>query len=556
LFNYFIISILIINAPILNIQFSGNNTISSKKLLREISAKKNTEFNELNLKYDIQKINKLYKELGFFNGEVTPNVKMETDGITITFSIQEGSRPKIKKIIVRGGEKEQLKKCFFIKQQQYFIREQINKTKRKLKDYYRDRGYPYVTVVSSVMPDSGLIIFDIDKGGRYYIGDIQVNGLTHCALGIVLREIELRKGELFSQTKLQNSQRRIYRLGFFGTVDVQLNKNSSDTLDLIFSVRELKSRLLNLGIGLTIPLSFLISLSIEELNIFNWGQSFLVRPSFRVNLKQEWDVLFEGRYVIPHLTPAKFTASILPFYQLEDKLDFFRITRGAELRISKIYSENIQFNIGNRYKFIKIEPKIILPDTFKGVTNSVKIEWLFDYRDEFFNPKKGIYLLPIVEYAGGILGGDNDFFRLGIEERVFVPIFSCIFAHRFRFGWLFPTDGIGVYEKYSLGGQYSLRGYPEKSIGPDSIGSEKYGEIMANLNLEERINLLKNFGVVLFADAGFVNNKLDLQRREFIKVSAGLGLRYYTPIGPLRGDLGFPLTTKGREIYVGLYHIF
>ncbi len=101
-----------------------------------------------------------------------------------------------------------------------------------------------------------------------------------------------------------------------------------------------------------------------------------------------------------------------------------------------------------------------------------------------------------------------------------------------------------------------MRGYSERSIGPDSIGDERYGRVIANYNLEFRFKIPLNLGIVTFFDAGFVGNEIHVQTRQYLRSSTGFGLRYYTPIGPLRADVGLPLDKKGVQYYFGIYHIF
>ena len=547
---------MIFNIPITKIDFIGNKSISRKELLQEIISEKNGEYKDVNLTYDTQKILQLYKNNGFFTAKVDPKVNTIEEAVEIVFFIEEGTRPRIIKITIDDDEYKEIKNLFQIKVNDFFIEEKIYNTEKRVENYYKDRGYPFASVSSSMLPDSGVLIFNIEKGLLHYIGEIEIKGLKICNPIVIHREIELKRGDVFNKSKLYNSQRNIYALGFFSTVSLEMLRHEPDTIDLIFTVRELKSRVLNFGFGFSIPLSFLISLGFEELNLFNAGNRFQIRPSFKINIDGEWETKFEGKYMIPHLTPARLNISLLPFYWIEDKLEFRRTTRGAEFRISKVYNENIQYNIANKYKYVDFKPKVTLPDTFKGLTNSLKFQFMVDYRDEFFNPKKGMYLLPLVEYAGGIFGGDNHFLRLEIEERLFLPLFKNTVAQRLKIGTIIPTDGLAIYEKYYLGGQYSLRGYPERSVGPDSIGEEKYGNILANLNIEYRISLPMNFGLVAFFDVGYIDNEIDLTRRDFLKPSAGFGLRFYTPIGPLRGDIGFPLRDEGYEIYLGIYHIF
>jgi outer membrane protein insertion porin family len=552
LFAVFIIT----NPYISTVQFSGNSTISDRTLRSEITSKQGGEFAELNLSYDVERIKRLYSNRGYFSTEVTPQVDIRDTVAVITFQVTEGSRPEISKIMVRGAEQEKIRKHFRIQVGDHFVRERILATEVEIESYYKDRGYPFAEVSHEALPDSGVLLLDVDEGGRYYVRNIEVRGLNKTRPRVVHREIELKRGDLYSKSRVYNSERRIYALGFFSILKVEMLRQHADSIDLIFNVRELRSRILNFGIGITFPLSFLLSFGFEELNLANIGHRVNINPLFKINIDREWETRVEGRYSLPYVTSLGLQFSVLPFIWFEEKEDFSRHTRGNEFRITKVFSEEVGLNISHQYKYVSIAPKVTLPDTIKGVTNSIKLEFLMDRRNEFFDPHEGTYLLPMVEYAGGIFGGANHFVRLETEERFFIVLFNNTLAQRFKFGVLIPTDGVAVYEKYYIGGQYTLRGYPEKSIGPDSIADERYGNILLNFNLEYRIRLPFNFGLVGFFDAGYVGNEIRLGDPELLKTTAGFGLRYFTPIGPLRLDVGFPLREKGSEFYFGIYHTF
>ncbi|MGQ9702253.1 MAG: BamA/OMP85 family outer membrane protein, partial [bacterium] len=450
-------------------------------------------------------------------------------------------------------------KLIEIEKNDFFLQEKIKKTTDILESFYKDRGYAFAQVKTELLPDSGILIFEIQKDGVYYINEVAIRGLKFCNPAVVRHEIKLQKGDIYSHKEIRNSRLRIYRLGFFSTVDIDLVKISDDTLNVIFNLRELKSRIFNWGIGISIPLSFIISIGLEEMNLFNAGHRFKIQPSFKINMKKEWETKIDLIYSIAYFTTLSLSPSILPFYWYENKQDFIRKSWGSEFRLSKILSENIQANIANKYKYTDLRMKTELPDTFSGTTNSLKIQLMCDYRNEFFNPKSGIYFVPLVEYAGGIFGGSNHYLRFEAEARHYQNFLwgkRNILAQRLKLGIVIPTDGVSLDEKYYLGGQYSIRGYPEKSIGPDSLQNEHYGEILVNFNFEDRFTIYKNFGIVLFLDAGYIDNKENFFFREYLKASTGIGLRYYTPIGPVRADLGIPISDKGREFYLGLYHIF
>uniref|UniRef100_A0A7C4TCC6 POTRA domain-containing protein n=1 Tax=candidate division WOR-3 bacterium TaxID=2052148 RepID=A0A7C4TCC6_UNCW3 len=548
---------ILLSEPISKITFIGNHAIPNREIRQSILSRVKGEYNEIIVNQDVNRIARIYYNKGFFKTEIQSEVKKREEGVEVIFNIIEGVRPRIKEIRIEDSLKKPAEKIFVIKPNDYFLQERIKESRDKLESFYKEQGYAFAEVTFSLVPDSGYLIFSIKRGEVFYIKDILVKGLKVTNPLVVHREIELKRGERYNQKKVLNSQRRIYSLGFYSAVGVEIVRVSSDSLNLIFSVKELKTRLLNFGAGVSLPIGFLLSFGLEELNLFNLGQRFRIEPSFKIDIKGDWEAKFETRYILPYITPLKLNFSILPFYWYEKSSEFIRKTRGAEFRFSRVYSENIQANISNKYKFVDYESETILPDTIKGVTNSVKFQTMVDYRDEFFNPKRGLYFIPTFEYAGGILGGENNFFRIEIEEKTFFQILEkIVFAQRTKAGVIFQTDGLSIDEEYYLGGQYTLRGYNEKSVGPDSIGDEHYGKILFNSNFEMRTGIFKNWGLVSFLDLGYVDNKIDLSRTEFLKWSLGLGLRYNTPIGPIRCDFGLPMTEEGYGIYFGLYHIF
>ncbi len=552
----FLLTILIIQIPIRQVSFLGNKTLKSNQLISAILSTRDTEYKEINLSYDIHRLKKLYKENGFFRTKIDTRIDTTEKGIIIKFNIEEGERPKIKKIYVRGCKREKIKELFKIRVNDYFIRDRIEKTRKNIEHYFNDHGYPFCNVSVIPKPDNASLEFSIEKDTLYYIGRIQCRGLKQCRPEVIYQEIDFKTGDKFSRKKLLKSQKQIYYLGFFSTVNFEMRTRKPDTIDLIFTMQELKSRLLNFGAGISFPLGFLLSFGIEELNLANRGYRLKINPSFKINIEHEWEAKLEGQYTIRHFTPARLNISILPFLWYEDKIEFIRQTRGNELRLTKLHSENIQTTISQQYKFVDLLPKQPLPDTFRGVTNSLKFQTMFDYRDQFFNPTQGFYLNPSIEFAGGFFGGANNFIRSAIDLRTFINFFKNTAAQRIKFGVLIPTDGVATYEEFYLGGEYSLRGYPDHAAGPDSIGEDRYGNILINYNLEYRISLPYRFGLVLFFDCGYIDNKIDFTKSNFLKTSSGIGLRYFTPIGPLRADFGIPLTENGYGIYLGFYNIF
>jgi outer membrane protein insertion porin family len=559
--NFFLVFV-IFAIPIKKVEFTGNTSVPSRVLYDAIISKTRETFDDINLTFDANRIGRVYHNHGFFNTKVMTGTQIDSNGIDITFAIQEGTRPRIRRIVFEGDTYKAYKRFLKIKPRDFFIQLKIKDSETGIRDYLLDKGYALAKVSTSVLADSGALVFSVNKGSIYYIKDITIRGLKVCNPDVVRREITLKKGDPYSKSRIRTSQRRIYSLSFFGTVDVEMLTVPPDSIELVFNIRELKSRILNFGFGVTIPPSFLFSFGIEELNLFNIGHRFLIRPSFRIKTERAWEAKLEGRYTVPYITPARLTLTLLPFYWREDTKAYVRKTTGGEIRLSKIYTDHIQVTIANKYKYVDYLARTA-PDTAKGITNSVKLELMTDYRDEFFNPKRGLYCTPFVEYAGGVLGGRNDYIRPELEVRLFKSVYFTTIAQRLRIGMMVSTGNLATDEKYSIGGQYSLRGYDEKSVGPDSlaIDSTHYGSVIINYNLEYRVHLPFYTGIIGFLDMGYVDNTFSLRNSEYLKFSAGFGLRYYSPIGPVRADMGFPLSTanggeRRPQIYVGIYHIF
>lgn len=550
------------------IAFIGNRTFSDRTLRSVIYTKKGGEVSEINFLYDSEKIVRHYRRFGYFATAVDYRISRQGEKTNLEFLVREGIRPLLERVMMRGADEfdvKQIKRRLLIKPGDYFLDDRIRLSKDNLENYLKDLGRPYAQVTTIVQPDSGYLLFEVDPGEIYYVREIRISGLKECHPRVLRKEIDIQRGDRYSRQQMRNCQRRLYSLGFFSTVDVELIRGQTDSLDLNFTVRELKSRLLNFGVGVSanyqsegeMPVNFITSLGVEELNLFNRGHRFLIQPSFSFGFPRRWEAKIEGRYTIPYVTALRLTVSTLPFYDLENTKEYERRTIGNELRVSKNIRENIQISVANQLKKIDFQSVSDVADTFRGATNSLKLQAIVDLRDDFFNPRRGYYLVPLVEYAGGVFGGDNHFVRLETEERFFLPLGPHTIAQRLKIGGLIPTGDVRPEEKYHLGGQYSLRGYNDRSLGPDSLYGEHFGNILCNFNLEFRMMVIRNFSLLGFSDFGTLVNRLDAQT-EFT-VGVGAGLRYYTPIGPLRFDAGIPATPwswSDFKIHLGFYNIY
>ena len=545
------------------LRFDGNKSFRDRRLAGVLVSKKGDPFSEAVLKYDLDILATFYSVQGFFGTKIDHRLERDTvrQRMRINIAIDEGERPRVEKVILTGiEEKEETALMGKVKAMEgaYLIDDKLNWSRLAVVNEIKEKGYPVAKVTTSFASETRYLVYAVERGPRAYFRETRITGLKRFRSRTVKREIKVRRGALYRQSKVVQSQRGIYRLGIFGYVDVATELAGVDSVDINFIVTETSPRMLNFGIGVQSPIRFLVSVGYLHLNMFNEGQVFSSDVSFAVNLEKEYDVKFEPRYTIPHIFGSSVYLLISPFIQYEDWKEFARITRGVEGKAIQFLGDNLQFNLTNRYKYVAIKEKN--PDSLipvSALTNSVIGNVIVDLRDDFFAPRRGFYFLPLVEDAGGVLGGDNHFYRLSAEVRLFQPLVHGIGAVRIRAGRIYPRrEPLSLHEKFSLGGQLSIRGFDDKSIGPDYSLKEHYGNIMANANFEYRFDLYKSLGGLVFIDVGDVRNDMESFDWSELAKAVGVGLRLGTAIGPLRLDYGRGFGQGGGRFYFGLYHIF
>jgi outer membrane protein insertion porin family len=282
-------------------------------------------------------------------------------------------------------------------------------------------------------------------------------------------------------------------------------------------------------------------------------------------------------YRIPYLTRYDLSFSTQPFARFESQVERFQLEYGAESGLNRDFTANLSLGLFNRLR------RVWYSDTsaagrigaVQAITNSLSLNPLYDTRNDVFDPRRGLYLNSNVELAGGFLGGDNSFCRFNADFRCFQRVMlSHLLALRVTAGLALPfgrATGVPYYEEYSVGGANTLRGYGERSIGPNLVtaDSSRYGDILGNANLEWRspivpvpTSVVKGVGGVLFADAAvlFGNQEDYAVKREYVGLAAGVGLRVNTPVGPIRLDYGKRLLDAPAgdwgKLYLGILNMF
>lgn len=556
------IIVLLLSLVVKEIMFVGNKEISSKTLNSIIETRKGKELNYVTLAKDSSKMCKYLRENGYLDGEVSTLIK----GDTLKFIIKEGKRSYTGEVEVKGAN-DWIINYFKELEKTPFITQKWEKKINEILVYFENNGYPHVKIKMDTtrIGDRLNVAISIQTGKRVYLRSIEFRGHRRINESFLRKVIPTKEGDIFSKKEIEKAIRALYYTRLFKFVDVRLQEleSSNDSVDCVFLLQPRKYRNFSFGIGYEIPSGFLGSVGLIHRNLLERGISLSLGLKLSCDIYENYQILLESVNIYPKLTPLKFDLSLRPLLSLSKEEDIIYSQGGGELSTKFKFMEEMDFTVVSKYKetrFIRGTPE---ERELKEIINSIGATQVFDARNDIFNPSKGLYLLFTLSSAGGILKGDYDFYKFIFESRNYRRfIFNSVVAIRIRTGAIIPYKGtmdVPHYEKFTLGGANSLRGFSERSIGPDKFGRYKYGSYLKNFNFELRSPYFKNIGIVAFYDSGFLVNKIASFKEE-IKMGIGFGFRYNSPLGPIRLDYGKDVKTSYKEdigkVYLALLQAF
>ncbi len=551
---YFLFS-LSLAEPIAKVVFLGNKGIKSKLLSQIIVSQKKKEFHSGLLEEDVSSLLEFYRNEGYFSAAIQGEVRREKKGVVVTFRILEGERSRIDSILFLGKKEPKVTELLKKYGYGFYSQGRVKKLEEEIERLYQNSGYYYADLKIDTLLFVGNrvnLVLRMVEGPVCYLWEIRFRGLHRIRDKDALRTTELKKGERYSQKRIYEAVRKLYATNLFENIYFKVNPltygaESGDSvlvsqLEVRFDCQELKERIFGFGLGYSSPPA-------RTYHSINWQHLNLLRKRHHLNLlvevnpdwKGSYRLLVNATYRVPFISWTKINFSSRPFLILDvDQKAGKRIWEiGEETGFYYDLTSNLQANITNKYRRLWGEK-----ESRVEITNSLALNLLSDTRDDFFSPTSGFYSFSLGEYAGGLLGGSNDFYRLSWEGRIFFGGKS-VWGGRFSVGKIIPygrTKEIPNYEKFYLGGMTTLRGYDERAFGGNGFWL---------MNLENRFPIYKILTGVVFFDIGSI---------EGLEYDTGIGLRLLTPVGPLRVDYAIaPKRLKEKnwwKINLGLGNVF
>ena len=552
------------------IEFVGNSAYSSKKLKRLMSTSEKDflswvtssgDLNQEQLSQDVARLTAWYQNHGYSQARIgEPKIEYEKDGIVITIRIEEGPRYRVGKVSVTGDliiPEQQLLGKLKIAEEEYYNRDILRKDVMALTDVYSDEGYANADIAPRIDRDTENIvvniIMDIKKGHQVYFEEITITGNTKTRDKVIRRQLQVYEHELFSGRRLKRSIRNLYRLDYFEDIKVNTVKGSSDDkMRLKINVTEKNTGAFSFGAGFGNVENVFLTSSISERNLFGRGQTLSLQAQLGSKTTK-----YTLSFTEPWLFDIPLSANTEVYNWVYNFNDYDKDSIGGSFGLSYPLIDYTRgfltytYDIANITNIDEDAAESIKRDKGKNTKSSITARVRYDSRDQTFNPTTGSFSSLSAEFAG--LGGNVGFTKYIAETGWYFPLlWETVGVLHGRAGWVIenPKKDLPDYEKFYMVGVNALRGFERGDLSPTSNGgSEIGGERFVQFNAEYRFPVVKTAGVywAVFFDTGNIAKTGDRIELTNLRQSAGTGLRWLSPMGPIILEYAWILDRKKSD---------
>jgi outer membrane protein insertion porin family len=568
------------------IKFKGLNQIDDSDLLDVMQTKTYRWYSswlmgtgrasEDLLQADRGAIRQYFLDHGFVDGTISdPTIDYNPQDATVqvTFDVNEGKQYKIGTVAAAGdlvnGSVSETIDGVESETGEIFSASTIRKDSFLVSDKFGDIGYAFANVVpnTDVKPEEAVvnITFQVSKGKPVTINRINIKGNEKTYDNVIRREIRVQESQLYSSSKIKRSQALLERLGYFDEVTIANEPipGRDDIVDLNVAVREAQSTgSFSIGAGYSSTDGGIINARLTENNVLGTGRRLDLNADFGSQRNNLILSLSDRRILDTDLA-----GSVEGFRSSRLFFDFEKVLTGGAVSVGypleNWFGETFEdMNTNLRYEAANVEIKGVDDDAAQLILNSEGTSTNSALTPSItrntinnpLNPTKGSLQMISFDYAG--LGGDNEYTLLEARNTFFYPLFTTDFGEftlsnrtRFGYGESNSDDPFPLFKRYFPGGINSVRGYDPRRLGPSENGSVFGGAKQFINNAEIIFPLINSAGIkgVVFYDAG--QAFLDDESIDFgaLRQSWGAGIRWMSPMGPLRFEFGIPIDRQPGE---------
>lgn len=506
---------------------------------------KNPTFTKEDIIICKESINEYAQSLGFYKAETSYEIKDDKAVITL----KKNEQIKISSIEIEN----EYKNIIDLKVGDFFKASNFTNSKKAIKKYLHEKSFAKASLDAKAyvdMEDYKVdIIYKVTKNAPQYFGKVSLENNAKVDENYIKEKIEFKEGELYNSLLVDETYENLYNFGIYKYISIEQNIDTQDD---------------------TIPVNIKLLLGDYRETTYGIGYDTDTKARFKAQYKND---NFWGN--LKKLTiGTKINEDGYEFYNNINNPYFY--FDGLSFN-NDINYENMDYT---SYEQEKIEEKISLSKDFFGLShtvgfllehsninslleeyksgnyllNSLFYEVILDKRDDILNPKNGYYLSFYIENGTKMILSEEDYIKTLTQLRYIKTFDKLTTSIKTKIGTL--DKDLPIFKHFFAGGDYSNRGYSYEKLGLLDSDDNPYGGLsMIDSSLEFEYNVYKDVGIATFFDSTILTLEAKKFNDNFYN-SYGFGLRYYTPIGPLRADIGFPLEDSGFVFHIGIGQVF
>ena len=538
---------------------------------------KNDQYSKQKLSADLETLRSHYLDSGYLEFAIEStqvSISPDKKDIFITINLKEGAKFTLSEVNVAGGEKvlphEQALGLLSIHAGDVFSRKQLNDSTRKISEALGDLGYAFANVNVAPVLDkekhTAALTITVDPGQRVYVRRINVTGNNKSRDVVVRREFRQMESAWFATSKLKKSKQRVDRLGFFSNVGIETPPvpGTDDQLDINVSITEQSTGNVSVGAGYSNGEGLIFTGSISQRNIFGSGNML----SAQVNTSK-FNRIFSISYNNPYFTDDGISRGF-DIYQRTTKTvntgyvsPYLSDTKGGAVRFGvPLDDENfISYGLGAESTLLGITAQspqrfVDYVNTFGSSSNNLtaSLGLNHDSRDSAIYTTEGMVRRSSIEVSLPV--SSQQYYKLNHQHQWYYPVarhITLMLNGELGYGSGYGNKQLPFFKYFYGGGIGSVRGYQPNSLGPiDATGLATGGNSRAVANAELFFPLPgqgrdPSLRLSAFMDAGIVSGPTGggiTTGVSGVRTSAGLGLMWVSPVGPLKFSLGIPLNKQ------------
>lgn len=554
------------------ITIEGNKALSTKEIKKVMKTRERWLFSFITgsgiykkeeIKADAERIRELYHSKGYIYVMISEPQATLSDNkkkLYIEISLSEGEQYKVGEVKITGNTvftSDEIYKHIETTAGKIFNRTALRNDIDKIIDLYMEHGYARADINPLIDVDTEKkltnITLSVSEGEIFRIGRIDITGNIRTRDKVIRREMRLDEGDIFNKKLLKRSYQRIMNLQYFDTVELTSEPKVEEKLiDLHVKVKEKLTGMLSIGGGYSSINKFMVMGEISQANLFGKGLYLKLRTELSSG-RRNYSLTLRD----PWFMDKPISASFSIYNEVYQYPDYDKDAKGFSVGFGKELSEYVGGNITYNLESVEISDvpesasSLVKEQVGRKITSSISPAIWRDTRDNFLDPTTGSRYALHTTYAG--IGGDNYFVKAISDNSWYLPaIWDTTIGLRGRLGYAsgVASKELPLYERFYVGGIYTVRGLGFGEAGPRNEQGEKIGgnkELIFNAEYIFPIEREIRLKGVMFFDAGrsFDNNEnLSISA---LRRTTGLGIRWMSPIGPVRLEWGYNISPKPGE---------